>query len=305
MNMMNNPWQNMHNHTRRRIDKNSKYDIFWAMDLDGKYSFCIELPNNISISKKNIQFIGLNTFVVNNQKSIIFFITLSNNADWQLFKFICDDIVLTLENCNDPQDTIKIIKKRLLKWKKLFIENIENEFGLEKQMGLFGELNFLKEIAKQIGFKNAVSAWVGSESDKQDFLFNNCVVEIKTYKTTKSPKITISSAEQLYSNKKQFYLASYALSENSYGKTIDDIIKLIEANITDSNAFYRKLFLCGYKTNLKEKIYKFKIDKISYYDVNDKFPKIITPNIDARISGVKYTIELLKCNEFLIDNILV
>lgn len=38
-----NPWNDMKNNTRRRINGDNRYDIFWIVDLDGRYTFGIEL----------------------------------------------------------------------------------------------------------------------------------------------------------------------------------------------------------------------------------------------------------------------
>ena len=209
-----NPWNDMKNNTRRRVNGDNRYDIFWIVDLDGRYTFGIELDFCIKTSKKSIKFIGLNTLRKDFKDATKFYIALNDNSNWQLFVLVCNDIISLLNTCNNNKSVLDNIETRLLRWKKFFISN-DDDFGIERQMGLFGELSFLNNIAaKQVGFEEALSSWVGADFDKQDFLFNDCAVEIKTYKASKSPHITISSAYQLYTTKEKLYLAVYSLSIN-------------------------------------------------------------------------------------------
>lgn len=90
---------------------------------------------------------------------------------------------------------------------------------------------------------------------------------------------------------------------HSQGLSVEDIVKSIEVQITDVELFYKKLFSCGYKANFQAEPLKFKIDKILFFDVDDKFPKLTSMDIDSRIHNLKYTIDFLKCNEFLLDKI--
>ena len=298
-----NPWNDMKNNTRRRVDGYNRYDIFWMVDLDGRYTFGIELDFCIKASKRSVKFIGLNTLRKDSKDSTKFYIALNDNSNWQLFVLVCKDIISFLNTCNNGESVVDSIETRLLKWKKFFISS-DDDFGIEKQMGLFGELSFLSNIAaKQVGFEEALNCWVGADFDKQDFLFNDCAVEIKTHKASKSPNVTISSAYQLYTSKEKLYLVVYSLSIHSQGLSVEDIVKSIEVQITDVESFYKKLFSCGYKANFQAEPLKFKIDKILFFDVDDKFPKITSMDIDSRIHNLKYTIDFLKCNEFLLDKI--
>ena len=234
-----NPWNDMKNNTRRRVNGDNRYDIFWIVDLDGRYTFGIELDFCIKTSKKSIKFIGLNTLRKDFKDATKFYIALNDNSNWQLFVLVCNDIISLLNTCNNNKSVLDNIETRLLRWKKFFISN-DDDFGIERQMGLFGELSFLNNIAaKQVGFEEALSSWVGADFDKQDFLFNDCAVEIKTYKASKSPHVTISSAYQLYTTKEKLYLAVYSLSINSQGLSVEDIIKSIEVVVCHARTTLR------------------------------------------------------------------
>ncbi|BCZ17827.1 hypothetical protein NHP190003_11090 [Helicobacter sp. NHP19-003] len=296
---MNNPWQNMAKNTKRRVESDCPHDLFWMVDESGRYLLSIGVPVKTK-SSKSVAFEGLSFQVVNQEHSTQFYVALSNHTNWQLFKLVCEDLIVLLDDNAITQNIAPQITQRLLKWKKLFAS--KEDFGLEKQMGLFGELHFLKEAVKYLGVKEALDAWV---FDTQDFLFNHFAVEIKTHPSSKPPKVTISSAEQLENKKEKLYLATYALTQSTYGDSVEDLAKDIEGCIedkTDVELFYTKLFEWGYQPN-PDQMHRFKVEQKSIYEVVETFPKITRASIDPRIMNVKYTIDLLQCTEFLVADL--
>lgn len=189
---------------------------------------------------KSVAFEGLSFWTANQEHATQFYLALSNHTNWQLFKLVCEDLINLLDNNAITQNIALEITKRLLKWKKLFAS--KEDFGLEKQMGLLGELHFLKETMECLGVKEALDAWV---FDTQDFWFNHFAVEIKTHPSSKPPKVTISSAEQLESVKEKLYLATYALTQSTYGDSVEDLVKDIEGweNDTHVQLFYTTIWM--------------------------------------------------------------
>ncbi|GLH58238.1 PD-(D/E)XK motif protein [Helicobacter ailurogastricus] len=296
---MNNPWQNMAKNTKRRVESDCAHDLFWMVDLEGRYILNIGVAVKTKPSK-SVSFEGLGFWADHQEHATQFYLALSNHTNWQLFKLVCEDLIDLLDKSVDATNIAEEITKRLLKWKKLFASR--GDFGLEAQMGLFGELHFLKEAMACLGVKDALDAWV---FDTQDFLFNHFAVEIKTHPSSKPPKVTISSAEQLESNKEKLYLAAYALTQSTYGDSVEDLAKDIEGCIddkTDVELFYTKLFEWGYKPS-PDQMHRFKVEQKSIYEVVETFPKITRASIDPRIISVKYIIDLLQCTEFLVADL--
>ncbi len=100
---------------------------------------------------KSVAFEGLSFWKANQEHATQFYLALSNHTNWQLFKFVCEDLIALLDNNAITQNIALEITKRLLKWKKLFAS--KEDFGLEKQMGLLGELHFLKKRWSAWGLK--------------------------------------------------------------------------------------------------------------------------------------------------------
>ena len=177
--------------------------------------------------------------------------------------------------------------------------------SMEKQMGLFSELSCLLEIiAPETGYRQAIISWVGPEEDKQDFLLDSAVVEIKSYRTSKGETVYISSLEQLYSEKQPLFLLSYALTVSDNGMNLEDIISGINKKIEEESEeiiglFGSKLIEYGYTPEFRHKtMYKFSVDKMNCYKVVPSFPRILSNNVDSRIKTVKYSIDLTQCREY-------
>lgn len=305
--MMINPWKDMKKSTQRRVKEDINHDIYWIIDLEGKYGLYIKIKsihdNDINVLKLK----GLSILKRNEDNNTELFIALNNNQDWEIFLTLCQDLILIGKKYNDVLTMFNAIENRLKRWQQFLLKNKSIDFSLQKQMGLFSELICLKNIlAKNIGFKSAIYSWVGADFDKQDFLLDNMIIEVKSYKTSKTPIVSISSASQLYSDKQPIYLVSYGLTPANGGTSIDELVFEIEEQIENEpleifELFHNKLFEYGYMTDLDIKKYRFIIDKNMIFHVDSNFPKITPLNIDSRISNMKYSIDLLQCQEFKIE----
>lgn len=304
-----NPWENMKKSTQRRVKEDMNHDIYWIIDLEGKYGLYIKIKsihdNDINILKLK----GLSILKRNEDENTELFIALNNNQDWEIFLTLCKDLILIGKKYNDDLTMFNVIENRLKRWQQFLLKNRSIDFSLQKQMGLFSELICLKNIiAENIGFKSAIYSWVGADFDKQDFLLDNMIIEVKSYKTSKTPIVSISSASQLYSDKQPIYLVSYGLTPANGGTSIDELVFEIEEQIENEplevfELFHNKLFEYGYMTDLDIKKYRFIIDKNMIFHVDSNFPKITPLDIDSRISNMKYSIDLLQCQEFKIEDI--
>lgn len=303
-----NPWIDMNINSQRRVDKSLNYDFFWMVDFDGKYGFFIE-SENIQENKNssiNLKGITVKKVDIGNKVKRLYMI-LNDNDDYEIFFTLCQDLINIANGYNDNLIIINEVEVRLKRWQRLLKNENNNKLTYERQMGLFSELIFLKnEIATEFGVDEAILSWVGPDYDKQDFLIDSAVIEVKSYKTTKGEIIYISSLNQLNTPKKNLYLVAYGLTISERGISILDIITSIDKSINDEwvrNQFKEKLFDYGYieGINDKGKLYKFIIDKKNVYKVTDKFPKIEDKDISDKIVEVKYAIDLTKCKEFEIE----
>ena len=301
-----NPWIDMSVNSQRRVDININYDFFWIVDIEGRYGFCIE-SKSILEDSSYINLKGITIKKVNSDDNSRLYLILNQNEDYEIFIILCQDLINTANKYDNSEKIIIEIENRLIRWQQLLKNNYYKGLNIERQMGLFSELIFLKNrIANEIGMKEAILSWVGAEFDKQDFLIEQAVIEVKSYKTTKGEIVHISSIDQLQSPKEPLYLATYALTKTERGLSVLDIIESIKGQIEDEitlEIFELKLFEYGYICGLqdKNKLYKFVIDKESIYEVNDLFPRIQRRDIAKEIISVKYAIDLKECKNFEVD----
>ncbi|WP_394862979.1 PD-(D/E)XK motif protein [Paraclostridium bifermentans] len=303
-----NPWKFIKNNSQRRVDKNLNYDFFWIVDVEGRYGFYIDSKKIFEDSNENLNLKGITVrkISIDNNYSRLYLI-LNENDDCEMFATLCQDLINTANKYNKTEKIISEVENRLRQWQRFLKNSNYSSLTVEKQMGLFSELICLKNrIAREIGIKNAITSWVGPDFDKQDFLMDSAVIEVKSYRVTKGEVIYISSLQQLQSPKTPLYLVAYGLTISERGLSVVDIVESIEKQISDDwilDQFKLKLFEYGYIEGVsnKNRLYKFLIDKESIYEVSERFPKIEKKYISTKIISVKYGIDLTECNEFEVD----
>jgi hypothetical protein len=306
-----NPWQGMKPLERRRVDTlERKFECYWVTDKTGKYGYLLESTDFFDAPTVQLKLKGIIVFAQNSDKGSSLILVLDEKENWQIFLALCNDLSKASKNQENAKSFISAVQARLTRWQKLLQRTKNKSMSREMQMGLFTELTCLKEILEpKIGIKQSLNAWVGPEFDKQDFLLDGFILEIKSYRTSKTPVASISSSGQLFSEKEPIYLISYALTTSDNGSSIDDLIDEIEEIIGESEnrelteAFNLKLDSYGYIPDISNEtpLLKFLVDNFNIYHVNDDFPKLITPSIPLQINHLQYGIDLSRCSEFLVD----
>lgn len=304
---MTNVWFDMPGGSQRRAT--TKKEIYWIREHGtGKYGLRIDLSldndENVSeIKLKNIDF--FKSYSPSNRLNS-WVLLLNDYEEHDIFQKLCEDLIDSSEHTKDEPAMIKVIINRLDRWQKLFDRKLKRKLSFELQMGLFSELYFLKEyLSNTIGINKSIEAWGGPESDLQDFLMTNCVIEIKSHLTSKNEVISISSIHQLESPKEYFYLGVIALSKSSEGDTVDDLIKQIKALLLLQgseeivNVFEEKVLEYGFHELLHfEQLEIFKVDRVTFYKVNNYFPKLDSTSIPSQIIRIQYQIDLTRCLDY-------
>jgi hypothetical protein len=304
-----NPWESMPRSSQRRVSSDMPHDVYWMTDTEGKYGFCLKIPNSFDdgLSIPNLK--GISTLKRNSAEGFgELFLILNDKDDWEIFNVLCNDLINTALQCGIDEEIIDAVEIRLRRWHLLLKRERQKELTLEVQMGLFSELLCLRDsIAPRVGIKQASISWVGPNFDKQDFLLENSAVEVKSYRTSRGPVVEISSAKQLSSEKESLYLLTYGLTNSDTGSTVEDLAKSISAMLSAESAgaldaFESKLMSYGYIPEMvKEPLIKFKLDRNRAYVITDDFPKINPQDLKAQIISVNYSIDLTLCAEFEVE----
>lgn len=222
------------------------------------------------------------------------------------------NLILTkiyLENLSGEK-SINCFLKNLTFAKDFFEEeNVPRKLTAEEQIGLFGEIQILKEILiKKFDLEESLSFWTGP-SKKHDFTLKNSLIEVKTT-STDTEKINTSSTNQIAPvYEKNLQLIFVQMKKNLNGISLNEIIdsySKILKNKSDLlfNDFILKLTQCRYlDIHRDEYNQKYKIDKFNFFNINENFPYIkeyVVPDGLSDLS-ITYKIDLEKCEEFRIN----
>jgi hypothetical protein len=308
--MSTNPWEDIAPGSEKLISRHSKYELYWGVERNGDYALYIPItdPKNLPKTNVSIKHLEINIYEDSFPGLYVWVIVLRSKEQWTIFKKLCEDLCSISEAALSEKTMITYLLLRLRNWQDLLSRDIK-DFSFIKQMGLYSELKVLIDIiAPKVGLAKAVSSWVGGEKDKQDFLLDNCALEVKSYRTTKGEVVQISSKEQLYTEKEYLYLVSCALTKSDSGDTIFDLISQIKERLNEAlefsmvDLFENKLINYGYSSVLvkEEELASFIIDSTYTYKVDDQFPRIISSKVPLEIVSVKYQLDLSSCKDFMI-----
>ena len=216
-----------------------------------------------------------------------------------IFARLCVDLVEISHEATSEQEGLSRVTARFLAWQKLFAKMQET---LPKSVlkGLVGEIIFAKKLIEK-GFSkdDVINAWMGPAGADRDYILNNYWYEVKAISTGKD-KVTISSLNQLetdLSGNLVIMNVDESAKTDDFAFSVAELIAEMRGILNDapnaSHVFEQKLVNVGYmdKKNYEE-IY-FSVGNISYYMVDDTFPRLVTEKVPAEIVGVRYELSLV------------
>lgn len=303
-----NPWLNMLPDSVRRVDSEIVHNLFWMIDNNGNYSFYLKTSKEFKNTEIDIRLRGISLIKRNVENSGELFLILNRQNDWELFFSVCKDIISICGTYTGNEEMVIAVENRLRRWQTFLMQNSEVSLSLMMQMGLFAELMFLKYILiPRIGVSNAITAWGGPEADRQDFSLADIAIEIKSYKTSKGPLVTISSTHQLFSDEKPLFLIAYGLTESSNGESIADLISELDILISSESVniikvFERKLIEFGYMPGMiYDVLNKFVVDSLRGFSIVSDFPRLLPHQTPSEIVSVNYILDLQLCTRFEVE----
>lgn len=304
MTMTDNPWKTMNRLTQRRAAPDTAHNIYWIRETDGKYGFWISAASVANFKEEAIKLKGITISKNLKPNGGDLFLILESSEDWEVFKSLCEDLISVTVEYKDEGKMMSVIDLRLKKWQQMLKSASSKSLTTEEQMGLFGELKCLVEvIIPLIGPVEALNSWTGPEKDKQDFLLENAVIEVKCSKTSRGEVATISSLGQLSSNKEEFFLVFYNISPSEKGVSIEELAIEIKNEFFSHSPslqemFESKLIEYGYISELNPSLENFQVDKRKAFAVKETFPRLIPSQVDPRIVSVKYNLDLSRLSEY-------
>lgn len=292
-----------------RVDPQSQFDFFWAVNKDGTYQFLIEHDNLEDWPARKITLAGIDIQQFQTSKKYRITLSLNETSDWDIFYILCDDLLHASEESTSQKSMLNIVYNRLLRWQKLFRKFGKKLLSEIEQQGLVGELYLLKNhLLTTFTAREALSFWRGPFGEQQDFGLGNIAIEVKSKQGTSAPYIQISTIDQLECQLENLFLyvvtlntaPNTSLGSFSLNQIIEDIKSTLN-NPNDIDVFENLLAEAGYMDlpEYSEKYYH--ISNESIYEVKDEFPRLQTKNIPDGVIAVQYKIEIKSCKPYAIN----
>lgn len=226
-----------------------------------------------------------------------------------VFDVIIDDIVRWLGKCTSEAEAMEAVVERVQLW-QLFLEK-QSETGLrrEAQVGLYGELWFLRAyLGPRVGWSRAISAWTGPSGTNQDFQIGKLAFEIKTSSSKQHQILRISSERQLdTTGLDNLFLVHLSVdARQGSGETLPDIVAdirklavgypVVLANLTD------RLIQVGYADAMAHRYRETGYTEREHHLmlVAGKFPRIVETDLRKGVGDVNYSISVSECLHHLV-----
>ena len=276
-----------------------------ALSFNEKIKISIE-------SFRNMRELSVNQYLdVSNLPNKLLVIQLLSEINRDVFAYLCDNLIESIETSKTETEAIKIVINRLEKWKSMLSKGASEGLSVAQQQGLYGELVYLhKLLSKNIfTYVDALKIWVGADKAMRDFQGNGWAVEAKTISINNADQITINGERQLDEtllNKLYLYHLSVEASRMN-GQTLNDKVDELKGILSDDNIalniFSVKLLEAGYFGHHRE-LYKercYKIRKESIYLIDDSFPRIKESELRDGVSNTIYSINVSTCAEYMVS----
>lgn len=187
---------------------------------------------------------------------------------------------------------------RIRAWQD-FMSKPRAVLGPEAEVGLFGELIFLKQLTDSgLNTFNAVESWYGPLDGLQDFMLGHGAVEVKATLAEKGFPAKIHSLEQLDDSVVQpIFLGAVRLSRNPSGWTLSELISVIRELMSQDrqalSEFDNRLLRAGYLDSHSEHyIRQFSVTEIRNLLVGEEFPRMTPGTVPSGIRSAKYEIDI-------------
>ncbi len=308
-----NPWEGIPNagsrssFSARKVGRNDNphgIPVYWAVDLGGRIALLVEYSLASWFPAHLPEFENIELQDSEEDSSIALVLLDMQMRD--MFLGICLDVISYLQDLPDMQRREGMLL-RLERW-SLLLKPTRREMSEEQQKGLIAELIFLKEdVMPVMDEASALEAWSGPLRDARDFSFGDAFVEVKSKRNASTPRISISSENQLSTNPTErlfLYVLDIDRAPQDKGFTVADIAHETREMIVSplqKSVFDSKLASVGYFEEDDYSETKWLEGASYYYIVLDGFPKIDSKACIPGVSRVAYQIDLDYCDDYQVD----
>ena len=239
---------------------------------------------------------GISVSVEHRPTDWLLVFSLENRRFAPVFQSLYEDMCYSIIDA-DPVEAGEIMIDVYNKWKSAFSKK-SNKLSSKEVQGLIGEMVVIRDVLmSDYDPRTVLNGWMLEEYGKQDFIFNNAWVEVKTIHVGVE-SIHISSIEQLDCAECNGSLIVVKIKRTSTNDktavTLDRIIGELYDLFSKGGCgseFMSLMSDFGLPSEEYDK-YAYNIVSKEIYDVNDTFPHIRRSELDPAIGRVEYDLSL-------------
>ena len=314
---MNNPWNEISIPSRkilsRRVKSSHPLNLFWARDPYGNFIFVYEFSSSEDLPDKLPILNGITVHLIspeqNHTKNYMLLLQLKDKSDWQIFLSLCYDILSATSDFEKSTKATKVILRRLKRW-QAFLQLPRSGLLSEKKIkGLIGELLFItNHLSPAFDIAQSIQYWQGPDDLPQDFNVKNCAIEVKCQLGSTSPKVRISSADQLCTQLPKMYLHVITLgkidSDDDSAINLPILIAQIRQELETASPssferFNNLLYQTGYIDSDEYLQFSYVLVSEKMFSIEQGFPRICSEDLLQGVDKVTYDISLHDCEPFI------
>jgi hypothetical protein len=296
-------WREMPVHPERpafqRVDESHPLDFYLGRESSGEWVLLL-ITEEHSKSSREYQAIHVVCRQRHDGRWALLFRLMRQELE-KLFSLLCEDLVESSRNLQDPSKYASFVLARFARWQKLLEQGHSGLLDEAAIRGLIGELLFLeKKAIPSRGLREAVNGWVGPLSAARDFRFPEHEYEVKTIRLGTN-RVIISSAEQLDLPVNLLDLFIVLLDDaepesHPEAFTLLNIVgrlkELMESDSVALETFESRLLDAGFvmRDEYSERAYIFR--QFRGFRVEEDFPAIRRSQLPVGIGKVSWELEI-------------
>lgn len=300
---------------RRRVFALSGFEVFAGLIRPGgQLRLIVEVPAVVGtdgLERETKGFRVLRHDLANGEGTRLS-MELASVSFRELFEVMAEDVSGRILSAPNESEAVARMRERLDHWERFMSAAGPGGLSAEKQVGLFGELTFLKTLLTAgVPGTQAVGMWLGPTGANQDFKASDRAIEVKT--TTSNSATTIRIANELQlddTDCQQLHLMHLWLrSVDGGGVSLPSLAEGIAAQLTGGirQDFTDRLAAAGY-----HEVHRSLYDKAGYserrrryYRIEGGFPRLSRGDLPSGVSKVEYDIDLAGCDGYARDELAV
>ncbi len=297
-----------------RVDATIAWGFFWARDTSSKCLLVLRhdvgaAPEGHLPKLKGIE-IAISDGEGHEGRMLVF--RLLDSAQRDIFHRLCRDIVASTTNANSEREAVALALARTWRWHHLLRGGRDGRLSGEEQKGLLGELLVLERyLLPTFEAFDALSTWRGPLGAPKDFEIGSVCIEAKARRGNAAPFVAISSEHQLDDGAAAAVFLHVAELDQAPSDAADTVsLTMAATRLRDSVAAADKRASDMFDTLLEAAGFSWDDDysdslwivgATHIYHVEGAFPRIKAQQIASGISQVRYSLSLVECEPFCVE----